>query len=70
MTLLECRLALSAAYNAWYATERREQLIGEGRMGSVLPARKNRLAAYAEVVRLEHKLFELLKVYEEEDYAA
>ena len=70
MTLLECRLALSAAYNAWYATERREQLIGEGRMGSVLPARKNRIVAHAEVVRLEHKLFELLKVYEPEDYAA
>lgn len=64
MTLDECRLELSKAYNTWYAAQRRLELLMASRTGLVNPTRQRVRLTRSNVITLEIELAQLLKTTE------
>lgn len=64
LTLDECRLELSKAYNTWYAAQRRLELLMASRTGLVNPTRQRVRLTRSNVITLEIELAQLLKTTE------
>ena len=61
MTLDECRVELSEAYNAWYAAQVRLERLMNARVGLVNPTRQQVRLTRSNVITLEIELAQLLK---------